>query len=146
MIKFESFETLPLTTCEQKPCKLLNNVFGVAYIPKQELMKPYHMQPCLPSSHRPRTLDAKLRVVPNKHTSMSLTLMLRSSMLTGVLSVLNLQKRTKTTKLLRKPKVMMNPRNTDRAMKPARESVSTGESLQSPSRRVNRSSSLMLKL
>lgn len=121
-------------------------MMSYAYVPKQELIKPYHMQPRRPSSHRPRTLDAKLRVVPNIHTSMSLTLMLRSSTLTGVLSVLNLQKRTNTIKLLKKPKVMMNPRNTDRTMKPARESVFTGESLQSSSRRVNRSSSLMLKL
>jgi len=36
-------------------------------------MKPYQLQPPRPSSHFPRMLEAKLRVVPNKHTSMSPT-------------------------------------------------------------------------
>lgn len=106
-------------------------------------MKPYHMHPRRPSSHRPRTLDAKLRLVPNKHTSMSLTLMFNKSMFTGVRSVLNLQKRTRTMKLFKKPKVMMNPSTTDSAMNPARESVSTGESRQSSYGKVKGSSPLV---
>lgn len=85
-------------------------------------MKPYHMQPVLPSSQRPRTLDAKLRLVPHTHTSMSLTLMFSSSMFTGVLSVLNLQKSTKTTKLFKKPKIIIKPKKTESATKPAGES------------------------
>lgn len=114
--------------------------------PKQELMKPYHMQPCRPSSQRPRMLEAKLRVVPQIHTSMSLTLMLSSSMFTGVRRVLNLQKSTSTMKLLRKPNVMMRPKKTESAMKPALESVSTGESLQSSSRNENGESTLPFRL
>lgn len=114
--------------------------------PKQELMKPYHMQPVLPSSQRPHTLDAKLRLVPHTHTSMSLTLMFSRSMFTGVLSFLNLQKSTKTTKLFRKPKVIIKPKKTESAAKPAGESFGPGESPESAARDVCRSGSLMLKL
>lgn len=114
--------------------------------PKQELMKPYHMQPVLPSSQRPRTLDAKLMVVPHKHTSMSLTLMFSRSRFTGVLSFLNLQKSTKTTKLFKKPKVIIKPKKTESATKPGVESFGTGDSLESTSRKVIRSLLLMLKL
>lgn len=106
-------------------------------------MKPYHMHPRRPSSHRPPTLDAKLRLVPNTHTSMSLTLMFNKSKFTGVRSVLNLQKRTKTIKLFKKPKVMMNPSTTDSAMNPDRDSVSTGESRHSSYGKVNGSSPLV---
>lgn len=76
-------------------------------------MKPYHKHPSRPNSHRERRLDAKLRVVPHAQTNMSLTLMLSSSMLMGVRSVLNLQNRTSTSRLLKKPDTMMEPRKSD---------------------------------
>lgn len=114
--------------------------------PKHELMKPYHMQPDLPSSQRPRALDAKLRVVPHTHTSMSLTLMFSRSMFTGVLSFLNLQKSTNTMKLFKKPKIIIKPKKTESTTKPAGESFCPGESLELVSRKVSRSVSLMLKL
>lgn len=104
-------------------------------------MKPYQLQPLRPSSHLPRMLDAKLRVVPNKHTSMSLTLMFSNSMFTGVRSFLNLQNSSSTIKLLRKPKVIMKPRTTDSTTKPAGDSFPLPAGA-SPSSR----SSLRLKL
>lgn len=110
-------------------------------LPKQELMKPYQLQPLRPSSHFPRMLDAKLRVVPNKHTSMSLTLMFSNIMFTGVRSFLNLQNRRSTMKLLRKPKVMMKPNTTDNTTKPVGESFPLSAGMSTSSR-----SSLRLKL
>lgn len=104
-------------------------------------MKPYQLQPLRPSSHLPRMLDAKLRVVPNKHTSMSLTLMFSNSMFTGVRSFLNLQNNSSTIKLLRKPKVMMKPSTTDSTTKPVGESFALPAGASSSSR-----SSLRLKL
>lgn len=85
-------------------------------------MKPYQLQPLRPSSHFPRILEAKLRVVPNKHTSMSLTLMFSNIMFTGVRSFLNLQNRRSTMKLFRKPKIMMKPSTTESTTKPVGES------------------------
>lgn len=117
-----------------------------SFSPKHELIKPYHMQPVLPSSQRPRTLDAKLRVVPHTHTSMSLTLMFSRRMFTGVLSFLNLQKSIKTTKLFKNPKIIIKPKKTESTTKPAGESFGTGDSLELTSRRGNRSLLLMLKL
>lgn len=110
-------------------------------LPKQELMKPYQLQPLRPSSHLPRTLEAKLSVVPNTHTSMSLTLMFSSSMFTGVRSFLNLQNKSSTMKLLRKPKVMMKPSTTDSTTKPVGESFPLPAGASTSSR-----SSLRLKL
>lgn len=110
-------------------------------VPKQELMKPYQLQPPRPSSHFPRMLEAKLSVVPNKQTSMSLMLMFSSSMFTGVRSFLNLQNSSSTTKLFTKPKVMMKPRTTESTTKPAGESFAAPADASPGSR-----SSLWLKL
>lgn len=110
-------------------------------LPKQELIKPYQLQPLRPSSHLPRILEAKLSVVPNTHTSMSLTLMFSSSMFTGVRSFLNLQNRSSTMKLLRKPKVIMKPSTTDNTTKPVGESFPLPAGASTSSR-----SSLRLKL
>lgn len=74
---------------------------------------------------------------------MSLTLMFSRSMFTGVLSFLNLQKSTKTTKLFKKPKVIIKPKKTESATKPAGESFGTEELT---SRKVRRSLLLMLEL
>ena len=93
------------------------------YSPKQELTKPYQLHPMRPTSHRPLMLDAKLSVVPNTHTNMSLTLMFNRSMFTGVRSVLNLQNSSSTTKLFTKPKVMMKPRATDSTTNPVGDSI-----------------------
>lgn len=123
------------TTSQTLSCSKKQN------LPKQELMKPYQLQPLRPSSHFPRMLEAKLRVVPNKHTSMSLTLMFSSSMFTGVRSFLNLQNSSNTMKLFRKPKVMMKPSTTDSTTKPAGESFAEPAGASSKSR-----SSLRLKL
>lgn len=57
-------------------------------------------------------LDAKLNVVPEMQTSMSLALIFKSSMFTGLRNVLNLQKRMRTIKLFKKPKINMKPRKT----------------------------------
>ena len=108
--------------------------------PKQELTKPYQLQPMRPSSHRPLMLDAKLSVVPNTHTSMSLTLMFNKSMFTGVRSVLNLQNSSSTTKLFTKPKVMMKPRATDSTPNPV------GDSISEPAGLPKSRSALTLKL
>lgn len=116
-------KTSPCATAWNDIYKVQATLLG--FSPKQELMKPYHMQPVLPSSQRPRTLDAKLRLVPHTHTSMSLTLMFSSSMFTGVLSGLNLQKSTKTTKLFKKPKIIIKPKKTESATKPSGESFCT---------------------
>lgn len=71
-------------------------------------------------------LDAKLRVVPEMHTNMSLILMFRRSMLTGLRRVLNLQKRMRTIKLFKKPKNKINPRKTATTVCPFRESPARG--------------------
>lgn len=71
-------------------------------------------------------LDAKLRVVPEMHTNMSLMLMFRRSMLTGLRRVLNLQKRMRTIKLFKKPKTKINPRKTAATVCPLRESPAFG--------------------
>ena len=115
-------------------------------LPKQELTKPYHIQPCLPYNQRAWILDAKLRVVPQTHTSMSLTLILRSSMLTGVRKVLNLQNRINTIRLLRKPNIIIDPRNTETTVCPVRDSLSAGVSFHSWSRNDSGSSLLEFEL
>ena len=90
------------------------------------MTKPYHLQPCSPPIHLPWMLDAKLRVVPEMHTNMSLILMFRRSMLTGLRRVLNLQKRMRTIKLFRKPKNKINPRKTATTVCPFRDSPALG--------------------
>ncbi len=113
-----------------------------SYSPKHELTKPYHMHPCFPTSHLPRILAAKLSVVPNRQTSMSLTLMLSRSMFTGVRRVLNLQNRTSTTKLFRIPNTRIDPKITATTLCPVRDSFSAGVSLQSSSSAGSKSSSV----
>lgn len=60
------------------------------------------------------------------HTNMSLILMFRRSMLTGLRRVLNLQKRMRTIKLFRKPKNKINPRKTATTVCPFRDSPALG--------------------
>lgn len=93
------------------------------------MTKPYHLQPCSPPIHLPWMLDAKLRVVPETHTNMSLILMFKRSILTGLRRVLNLQNRIRTIKLFKKPKNKINPRKTATIVCPFRESPALGSTV-----------------
>jgi len=57
---------------------------------------------------------------------MSLILMFRRSMLTGLRRVLNLQKRMRTIKLFKKPKNKINPRKIATTVCPFRETTALG--------------------
>lgn len=88
-------------------------------LPKSALQKPYHRQPWGPVSHLPRTLAAKLRGVPKRQTSMSLTLMLMRRRLTGVRSPGKRENTRSTKRFPRKPETRMHPRATAATAWPA---------------------------